>query len=246
MRALDSGPRLSWWRLWTLQGSFNTRRMQALGWWIAMARAWEVRGLPADEIRARLAREPDSPNTNPYLAGLVFGASLRLHDEGSSERARRLSQGLSRALGGLGDRATWTAARPAMALLAILGSLWWGPWFAAGVAMVFAVGQARLRRRCVLEGYRRGEDVVALLEHPRIHTLLEATEKTAAVLAGAVAVQFLWWTVGSQMGPSASALAGIPALALGAVVAWRSAAPELWLVALVLFSLWRSTSAGNI
>lgn len=245
MSSRATGPRISWWRLWTLQGSFNPRRLQALGWWVAMARAWEARGLSSAELRERLSREPDSPNTNPYLAGLVFGASLRLQDEGEEERARRLCLGLSRALGGLGDRATWTAVRPAMALTALLGSLWWGAWVAVAVALVFAVSQAWLRRRCVLEGYQRGEEVIALLEHPRIHALVDTTERGAAVLAGAVAIQVLWTVNAASPSGSDVLVPGGVALLLGVALAWRSAPAEIWLVALLLLSYWRATSVGS-
>lgn len=238
-------PRISWWRLWSLQGSFNPRRMQALGWWVAMAGAWRRRGLDAAELRERLAREPASPNTNPYLAGLVFGAALRLDEEGDADRASLLGKALSRVLGGIGDRATWTGARPVMASLAVLGALAWSPWFVVGVAGLFAVAQAWLRRRCFQEGYRRGEAVLELLERPWIQRSLEAAERLAAVLAGAVVVQVLW--VSRPMGAFSwpSVAVALLVLGVGALLAWRRAAAELWLVALALFSYWRSASAGS-
>lgn len=177
---------VTWWRVWSLQGSFNRERMQSLGWLVALAGVWRRRGLEGAPLREQLRREPTSANTHPYLVGLALGARLRLEDEGRAADGERLAQAMASALGGIGDRLFWRALAPLVGLLALGLLMVHRPEAVAGIWVVYAAMTARLRFWALREGYRRGPDVVELIDDGRIHRVAEGLHVAAALLAGAV------------------------------------------------------------
>jgi mannose/fructose/N-acetylgalactosamine-specific phosphotransferase system component IID len=225
---------VNWWRLWSLQGSFNSQRMQGLGWLVAMSGVWARRGLDAEAARAQLLDEPTSANTHPYLVGLALGARLRLEEEGEVAQARRVSDGLERALGGIGDRLIWVGVVPFVGVLALgaLGVV--GPWAVLGIWLAFAGAQAWLRRRLLFEGYRRGAAVLTLLEDRRTRAATSQLGVAGALLSGLVGGLVLSRALDSSAEPFATAAAVAIAGTWGVVCArWRMR-PEAWALGLAL------------
>jgi PTS system mannose-specific IID component len=173
------------WRLWFLQASWNREGMQSLGL-VACALPWARRRAGTAEPLARwIRRRLAFVNTNPYLAGLLLGAEMRLEEEGRMEDVDRLGPSLSRSLGAVGDSLTWETFRPAFALLGLAFALALGPMASLAAWLLFAVSQGWLRQRALVEGYSRGLEVVGLAAHPRVHAVVEGGHRTVLVGAGA-------------------------------------------------------------
>jgi mannose/fructose/N-acetylgalactosamine-specific phosphotransferase system component IID len=209
--------------------------MQSLGWLVALAGVWRRRGLEGVPLREQLRREPTSANTHPYLVGLALGARLRLEDEGRAEEGERLAQAMASALGGIGDRLFWRALAPLVGLVGLGLLLLHRPEVMAVVWVVYAAMTARLRFWALREGYRRGPDVVELLDDGRIHRVTERLHLAAALLAGAVGGAILSQAPIDPRWPDV-ALA-IVALGWGVWVAYRPGSIVRWGSGLLLISL---------
>lgn len=219
---------VQWWRLWSLQGSFNTRRMQSLGWLVAIAGVWRQRGLTKSQLAEILPLESTSSNTHPYLVGLAVGARLALEEDGDPEAGRQLADGLSRALGGLGDRVFWGTAVPCVALLALTLLMVAGPWPALGLWIGVAAALSWFRQRALHEGYRRGTAVVELLDDPRVELLVRRLRLASALLVGGLVGMMLGRTwVGERLRLDFAAM-GVGAAIWGMMAARRGWSAETW------------------
>ena len=164
-----------WWRLLGLQATWNQQRMQNVGLLVALAPWVDWRAVPAEDRRRIARRYLGYFNTNPYLAPYVVGGLVRLEDERQRGGAvpDRLVVGfrdsLSRACGAIGDQLFWLGLRPAVLVLAALAAWTLAWWLAPLVIGVVACGQLLLRWRGLDVGYRRGPDVVAVLERRAWH-----------------------------------------------------------------------------
>lgn len=208
------------WRLCFLQASWNREGMQSIGM-VVCALPWaRSRGLRGKELADWMRPRLDFVNTNPYLAGLLLGSTLRLSGEGEEALAGRLQPALSRTLGALGDALSWEGARPAWAFSSLAAAVVVGPWVVAVGWLSFLLAQAALRWWGWEEGFRRGLGVVELLNRPFIHRWTESLRGFAGAALGVALVLAL----GHQQLPASAswslAWAGA-ALACGLLGAWR-------------------------
>ena len=182
--------RRMWWRLLGLQATWNQQRMQNVGLLVALGPWVDWRAVPAEERRRIARRYLGYFNTNPYLAPYVVGGLVRLEDERQRGGAvpDRLVIGfrdsLSRACGAIGDQLFWLGMRPAVLALAALAGWALAWWLAPLVIGVVAAGQLVMRWRGLDLGYRRGPDVVAVLERRAWHRAVAWTGRAALVLTG--------------------------------------------------------------
>lgn len=236
----DHGPRVAWWRLWSVQGSFEPAGQQWSGWMVCLA-PWLRRRFDRGGLQEWMAQEPLSVNTNPYLFGLLVGARLRVEEEHGPELGRRVTAGLQSALGALGDALVWSAWRPFAALLAGILGLAAGLVPVLGVWIAFAAAQSWLRGWGLRWGFEHGLDVASELGR------LDLRAHTRRVrIAGAVAAGLLAALLGLPQVVDATAAAGwaaLAALAAGSVVAARNARGE-WAIGGAALSLWVLSRTG--
>ncbi|MDY0109197.1 MAG: PTS system mannose/fructose/sorbose family transporter subunit IID [Candidatus Krumholzibacteria bacterium] len=160
------------WRLLSLQASWNDQRMQNLGLLACLAPWLNRQELSSQQVRSCCRRYFGYFNTNPYLAGFVVGGLLHLEHARAAGRpvSERDVSGfrdtLARVCGALGDQILWLGLRPGVMLLACgLAAL--GRWqlVLALVALV-TLAQLWLRWRSLAMGFRLGADVVDVLNRP--------------------------------------------------------------------------------
>jgi len=216
------------WRLWFLQASWNREGMQSIGRVVCALPAARRRGLCGTDLARWMRPRLSFFNTNPYLAGLLLGAVLRLESEGNETVAGKLEAALSRSLGAIGDGLMWEGLRPIWAFLALVLAFRWGPPAILAGWLLFGFGQLALRQWCWVEGWRRGRHVVELVGHPRVQTWMEGARSVAPAAAGlAVGVAYM-----AHAAP-ATTIQGLAwvaaALGCGALAAWRRWSLE-WLL----------------
>ncbi|HKK72223.1 MAG TPA: PTS system mannose/fructose/sorbose family transporter subunit IID [Candidatus Krumholzibacteria bacterium] len=226
---------ISWWRLWSVQGSFSPSRRQWLGWIVALEPTREEAARPdADWVRA----EPGVVNTNPFLFGVLAGARVAVDEQGNRDLARALTETLPSTLGALGDRLVWTGLRPAVMVWAAVAALWAGPWAALVAWAVLGIGQGWLRHWGLRWGYVQGPAIGLALRRLPLHALADRFRRAGAVGAGVLAASLL----GSGAGPTIAEfpLSTAGATAMVAVLAWKRSGPE-WALLSVGLLVWAVT-----
>lgn len=228
-------PGISWWRLWSVQGSFSPSRRQWLGWIVTLE---PTRGEPARPDADWVREEPGVVNTNPFLFGVLAGARVAVEEQGDRSLARALTEILPSTLGALGDRLVWTGLRPAVIVWAAVFALWGGPWVALAAWVGLGIGQAWLRDWGLRWGRARGANIATGLRDLPLHGVADRARWTGAVGAGVLAAWLLRGTVGGT-------IADVPLLTAGAIVtvvllAWRRSGPE-WALLIVGLLVWAVT-----
>ncbi|PIV81933.1 hypothetical protein COW53_01685 [bacterium CG17_big_fil_post_rev_8_21_14_2_50_64_8] len=211
-----------WLRLLILQASWNPQRMQNLGFLYCLLGWYKRLDEVADDRRHFFYRYFGFFNTNPYLAGFLVGGLTRLEAENrdnsgvSSQVLVTYRDSLARAFASLGDQLFWLGLKPALTLIACVLALAGNVAGALGVFGMFLVCQLALRWWSLEAGYRRGLDILDLLDNPIWHRLILVAKRVSLVAAGLVAGMFLagTWSEGS----AACAILFGTGLVLGAVV----------------------------
>jgi mannose/fructose/N-acetylgalactosamine-specific phosphotransferase system component IID len=232
------------WRLWFLQSSWNREGMQSLGLLVCTLPWARRRGLSGRELaewaRPRLAYF----NTNPYLAGLVLGATLHLAERNRNEESFRLQKGLSRSLGALGDPFFWEGARPAVAYLGLSAAFLAGPIGILAAWLFFLLASGIVRELCLRIGVERGPGVVDLLTRPSIHRWLRSARAAAGLSCG-IALGLGFATRWGMFGTPQALISVVGALLCGFLAAWRRWPLErvLLLATVLLWGILRSTKS---
>ena len=230
--ALVSSPgrRASWWRLWSIQGSFAPDARQWLGWIVALDgfRAPD----PERPETAWVDDEPRTLNTNPHFVGVLLGARVGVEESvgGADGRAmaRTVTEVLPSTLGALGDRLVWTGLRPALVAVAAALAPWAGAWPAVGAWLLFAVAQGWFRSWSFGWARRQGAGVATALGRLPLHAITEIARVVGAVGIGVLTATLL---VGARdVDPSTAAVA----VGVGFVAAWRRVDPVWALLAIAL------------
>jgi len=152
-------------RSFFLQAAWNYDNFQGIGFAYMMAPF-----LPAGSAKGEQSRRYlQCFNTNPYLAGMIAGGTLRLEEERGegripAEQIDLFRNDLTGALGALGDSFVWGTLRPLAGLLAVLVAM-----FSESLAPLFflllynsvALG---LRVSGIVNGYDSGLDLLQYLK----------------------------------------------------------------------------------
>lgn len=181
----------------SLQASWNHERMQNLGLLTTMLPWVRSRRTDLNHDRMFCRRYYEYFNTNPYLANFVIGGLVRLEDD----RAAGLDvpvgmtaifrDSLGRAFASLGDQLFWLGLRPALVMVICLLGLFNQIGLLIGVVGLFALVQLVLRWGSLEVGYRRGFDLVELLQHRSWHVAIAVTERAGMLLTGMTAGAYL-------------------------------------------------------
>jgi len=184
-------------RLLFLQGAWNFRRFQNIGWaWSLQPALRAIYPDPARHARA-LRRHLELFNTHPVMASFLAGALLKAesglaHAEADLEAESRLSTvkvGWMSPLAGLGDTFFWSGVRPLAGILGV-GWAWLGPRPAIYLApwlLLLAYNPVALLFRVwgLRSGWREGWGLGARLHRLGLPRLVEALRSMAfCVVAG--------------------------------------------------------------
>jgi PTS system mannose-specific IID component len=185
-------------RSFLIQASWSYDRMQSLGFAFAVLPALRKLYPDPGEYRARLQLHMEYFNTQPYLAGFILGAVVRMEEERASGRnptadVPALKNTLMAPLGALGDSFFWGSLKPLAILISLaclLSGAWWAP-----LLFLFLYNSVHLwvRAGVLLSGYRTAGDVVALIaryQFTRMARLFKAASLT--VLGGMLGMLPLW------------------------------------------------------
>jgi mannose PTS system EIID component len=179
-----------------IHATLNFRRMQNLGFTMAiipLIREWSLCRKDAEEL---LTRHLQIFNTHPYFSAAIIGSIVRLEKErvtGSVLPADvvAVKQSLMGPYAAIGDTFFWGALRPFAAIIAVV--LAYRGYVIAPLAflLLYTPAHVWVRLKGFLDGYRRGKqgiEFIRLMDLPRVAVRIRWF--SLAVLAGSS----LWLT----------------------------------------------------
>jgi PTS system mannose-specific IID component len=214
------GSRQLGWRLWFVQASWNREGMQSLGLLVAALPVARGRGDEGESFLGWMSSRLGFVNTNPYLSGLLLGASLRAERDAGSTAALRLEKGLSRYLGAVGDGLFWEGLRPAFAYGGLAAGLVVGPRGVLAAWLGFALLQGLIRSWGLRAGLAHGLGIVDWLEEQGLPRAVQRAGRMAYVAIGGAIGLALLQRAGLVEEPAGLACAAA-ALVCGSLAAWR-------------------------
>lgn len=236
--------RAAWWRLFSLQGSWNYDRMVGVGMGFAAKPLLEDLRRESPERHAEaVARSAEFFNSHPYLAGLALGAVTRAeYDQVPGDQILRLRNALCSPLGALGDQLFWAGLLPAVmgaSLAAVALGVGWPAVVAAVV--VFAAVRCYVSDWALKRGLATGMAVGRAISDSRLRRASAAAGIAASALVGlAIPLVATRLTDGLGNGQVAGVLAVAGAgLLLGKLAGTRYSSPRFALAALGLVLLIR-------
>lgn len=175
-------------RTFLLQASWNFERMQGLG--VAYVLAPVLRRLYRGErLTAALQRHVEYFNTNPFLAPMVLGASIRveadaLADGRDGADAAELRQIMMAPCAAMGDAFFWGGLRPLAAVVGTFLAL--KGWLFAPLALllIFNLPHMTIRFFGVGKGLAIGVEVVELLQRCRFPDLAIRLKQATLLFLG--------------------------------------------------------------
>jgi mannose PTS system EIID component len=161
-------------RSFFIHTTLNFRRMQNLGFAMAVipvVREWNLSQKDAEII---LTRHLQMFNTHPYFSASVIGAVVRLEEEqrcgDMSADAVVVKQSLMGPYAAIGDTFFWGALRPCAAIIAIILG-WMGIIIAPLVfILIYTPAHFLVRIKGFIEGYRQGKqgiEFIRIMDLPR-------------------------------------------------------------------------------
>ncbi len=169
MNKKRSLPFVQWIRLlvrsFFLQAAWNYENFQGVGFAYMLAPF-----LPAGaDGRAQSRRYLQCFNTNPYLAGMIAGGTLRLEEECaegriSTEQIDLFRDDLTGALGALGDSFVWGTLRPLAGLLTVPAAMFLERWAPLFFLLLYNSVTLGLRVSGIVNGYGSGLDLLQYLK----------------------------------------------------------------------------------
>jgi mannose/fructose/N-acetylgalactosamine-specific phosphotransferase system component IID len=227
----------TWFRLLTVQASWNYERMIGVGLGYAVEPL--LRALPGgpegERYRQAMRRAARYFNAHPYLTGLAAGAFARAeHEQVPAEQIERLRTALLGPLGAVGDRLVWAGTLPAASALGLaLSAAAPTGVGAAALLALYNVPHVTLRVWGLSAGWRRGTGLARALAAPVLTVALRVVAPLAALGIG-VALPLVAARLGAALDVAAWA-AGAASFG-GAWLVARWLAPTLGGVRLALLA----------
>lgn len=227
----------TWFRLLTVQASWNYERMIGVGLGYAVEPL--LRALPGgpdgERYHAAMRRAARYFNAHPYLTGLAAGAFARAeHEEVPAEQIERLRTALLGPLGAVGDRLVWAGTLPAASALGLtLSAAAPTGVGAAALLALYNVPHVALRVWGLSAGWRRGTGLARALAAPVLTVALRVVGPLAALGIG-VALPLVAARLGGALDVAAWMAAAVSFAAAWVIARW--VAPTLGGVRLALLA----------
>ncbi|MFA5654892.1 MAG: PTS system mannose/fructose/sorbose family transporter subunit IID [Desulfomonilia bacterium] len=123
------------WRFFFVQGAWNFRGMQNIGFVYAMLPGLKkVRPADAEKAAKKYLR---FFNTHPYMAPAIGGVFLNIEERGDEAVVEKLRPGISGSLAALGDTFFWATLKPIIALLLLLALMGDNLWAMVLVLLLY-------------------------------------------------------------------------------------------------------------
>lgn len=240
-----NGARSAWWRLFSLQGSWNYDRMVGVGMGFAARPLLEdLRREAPERHAAAVARSAEFFNSHPYLAGLALGAVTRAEYDGvPGEQILRLRNALCSPLGALGDQLFWAGILPAVMGASLAAVAFGAGWPAVLLAVViFGAIRCYVSDWALKRGLDSGMSVGRAISGSRLRRASAAAGIAASALVG-LAIPLVAARLTSGLAPRHVAyvlLVAAAGLITGKLVGTRYSSPRFALAALgvVLLIRW--------
>ncbi|HQI02420.1 MAG TPA: PTS system mannose/fructose/sorbose family transporter subunit IID, partial [Deltaproteobacteria bacterium] len=142
------------WRSFFVQGSWNFKGMQNIGFAYAMIPG--LKRLAADGPDRAVSRYVKFSNTHPYMAPTVMGVFLKLEEQGDLETIEKLKQTIASSLAAIGDTFFWATLKPIIALLFLLTVMADRIWGIALVLVAYNAVHLWTMIRGFSHGYQKG------------------------------------------------------------------------------------------
>jgi PTS system mannose-specific IID component len=162
-------------RSFFIHSTLNFRKMQNLGFAMAVIPAVREWNLSPKDTERILTRHLQMFNTHPYFSASVIGAVVRLEEEqvygdNMSADAVVVKQSLMGPYAAIGDTFFWGALRPCAAIIAIILG-WLGIIIAPLVfLLIYTPVHFWVRMKGFIEGYRKGKqgiEFIRIMDLPR-------------------------------------------------------------------------------
>jgi PTS system mannose-specific IID component len=227
----------TWFRLLTVQASWNYERMIGVGLGYAVEPL--MRALPGgrdgERYRGAMRRAARYFNAHPYLTGLAAGAFARAeHEQVPGEQIERLRTALLGPLGAVGDRLVWAGTLPAASALGLaLSAAEPTGVGAAALLALYNVPHVTLRVWGLSAGWRRGTGLARALAAPVLTVALRIVGPMAALGIG-VALPLVTARLGAALDVVAWLAGAVSCVAAWVIARWL--APTLGGVRLALLA----------
>ncbi|MRR13867.1 hypothetical protein EG833_00215 [archaeon] len=106
------------WRSLFLQGCWNFKRMQNIGFVYSILPG--LKNLLPDTYESTARKYLSFFNTHPYMAPPAMGVFLHLEEQGRTDTQEKLKQTMSSSLAAIGDSFFWATLKPIIALILLL------------------------------------------------------------------------------------------------------------------------------
>ena len=240
--------RSAWWRLFSLQGSWNYDRMVGVGMGFAAKPLLEDLRRESPERHAEaVARSAEFFNSHPYLAWLALGAVTRAeYDQVPGDQILRLRNALCSPLGALGDQLFWAGLLPAAIGAALAAVALGAGWPVVLLAVVlFTVVRCYVSDWALRRGLETGMGVGRAIKDSRLRRAITLAGIGASLLVG-VAIPLVATRLAVGLATPHIALmllVAVAGLVLGKLAGTRYSSPRFALAALavVLLARWIAT-----
>jgi PTS system mannose-specific IID component len=183
-------------RSFFIHTTLNFRRMQNLGFAMAVIPVIREWNLSVKEAAGLLTRHLQMFNTHPYFTGPVLGSVVRLEEKsggGEVSDSIMIKQSLMGPYAAIGDTFFWGALRPFAAIVACV--LAYAGYLVAPLAFLLLYTPSHLwvRLKGFIEGYKRGKqgiEFIRMMDLPRIAVRIRWI--SLIVLAGPAAFLFTY------------------------------------------------------
>lgn len=220
-----------------LQASWGFEKMQGVGALFVLApalRRLTREGERKDILRRYLAYF----NTHPFMAMPVLGGILHQEAEGPRKVApgEEFGRMLMAPYAAIGDAFFWGGLRPFAAVIALFLAVAGMPWAGVALLAVFNLPALYFRTVGFYQGWRKGGDLVELVQRWRLPDLAIRVKEATVVLLGGWSAYWLLTGLEMEKRPSIWGLVALPAV-VGGVWLVRIGVSPLMLVFAVV-ALW--------
>ncbi|HXE57119.1 MAG TPA: PTS system mannose/fructose/sorbose family transporter subunit IID [Gemmatimonadales bacterium] len=203
-------------RLLAVQGTWNYERMLGVGMgYAAEPLLDDLRAVDPTRHAEAVVRSVEFFNSQPYLAGVALGATVRAEYDGiPGPQIARLRTALCSPLGALGDQVFWAGLLPALLAAALIGITFGATWAVGAFVAVYAAVRLWATAWGLATGLRAGMQVGSAIQASWLPRAVKPVGAAAGFLVGAavpLAADWLLapWSRGAATGALVVAAVGV-------------------------------------